>query len=144
MNRLFGKDQIEFMQVNKAFNKELCRKYGAHRFPSFYYVKPNTRGKVAQKFHGDRSYEELYSWMRALVKNHGGIPIAEEEPEVQWYNEDGEEAGIIDDALGGDVNDHEHDNHQIHTEIVSIQDATTGESLNFSIGSSASNNIDST
>ena len=87
MRELYG-DQVVFLQVNKDSAPELLRKYGAHRFPSFYYVKPGMNAKVASRFSEDRDYFELKKWMNKLITVHGGVPLVEDEEqdeEIQFH-----------------------------------------------------------
>ena len=156
MEELYG-DQVVFLQVNKDKCPELLRKYGAHRFPSFYYVKPGTLAKVATRFSGDRDYDELKKWMVKLVTVHGGVALKEDDEaaeEIQFHSdigddddEDDMESEPLIEFDGYDIKklqeenkkkqDHDHDHHdhddQYQTEIVSITDAETGENIEFKI-----------
>ena len=78
MKDLYG-DQVAFFQINKSVAPEIVRKYGARRYPCFYYVKPETNAKVATRFTAERNYEEMYRWMNKLITVHGGIKYGEEE-----------------------------------------------------------------
>ena len=82
------------MQIGKDKVPELLRKYGARRFPSFYYVKPETNAKVATRFSAEREYEEMYKWMNKLITVHGGIKYGEEEELLNIHSlDDDDEEG---------------------------------------------------
>lgn len=81
---------------------ELLKKYGARRFPSFYYVKPETNAKVATRFTFDREYEEMYKWMNKLITIHGGVKYGEEEELLNIHpleDEDGDDELISEEEI---------------------------------------------
>jgi len=64
------------------------RKYGAQRFPSFYYVKPGMNAKVASRYSDERDYFELKKWMNKLATVHGAVALVEDEEkdeEIQFH-----------------------------------------------------------
>jgi len=98
MESIYGHKQVAFFQVNKDNNQELCRKYGVRGFPSFVYVKTGPGGRVATKFHGERSYEGMVKWMQKLLKMNGAVKLVDdEEPVFEKEYEDLEDGGDLDD-----------------------------------------------
>jgi thioredoxin-like negative regulator of GroEL len=89
MTELYG-DKVEFLKVDGNNVFEVSRKYGVQSFPTFIYVKPNTKGMQAVMFQGERTYDGMISWMKKLMKD---VPKLIEDENVEE-----EEAPVIDQS----------------------------------------------
>jgi len=84
------------------------RKYGAHRFPSFYYVKPGMNAKVASRYSDERDYFELKKWMNKLATVHGAVALVEDEEkdeEIQFHSDVGDDMDDDDMESEEDIED---------------------------------------
>ena len=118
MNRLYGPDQVIFLQINKDELPDIKSKYHVSRYPSFYYIKPFENARDGVRFEDERNYENVLEWMRMKVRTNGGLMVVdeaevEEEEEVVFTEEPDED--------------------DFETEIVSITDVVSGENLHFEI-----------
>ena len=92
MKEMYGEDNVEFVKIDGQKVYEPSRKYSVHSFPTFVYVQPNTRGLKAIVFRGDRTYDNMKSWMMKILKdlpilNQGEDEDMEEELEEEEYME---------------------------------------------------------
>jgi hypothetical protein len=48
---------------------ELSHKYSVQSFPTFVYIKPNTRGMKGVTFDQDRTYQSMKYWMQEMLSD---------------------------------------------------------------------------
>lgn len=87
MIEMYGEDNVEFVKIDGNKVYEPSRKYSVQSFPTFVYVQPNTKGLKAIVFRGDRTYDNMKSWMMKILKD---LPILNEAAgeEEEEYEDD--------------------------------------------------------
>ena len=121
----YGKDQVEFLLINKDTVRALPRQFSVRSFPSVLYFYPNKQGKQYEKFFGMKSYDNMMIWMEGNLKMNGAHIVSQDEKPTLMD-------GVPSESMSEDEHDHDHDE-QIETEIVSITDKETGEDIKFEI-----------
>jgi thioredoxin-related protein len=64
MTLMYGDQNVAFLKVDGQNIYQVSNKYGVESYPTFVYVKPNTKGLKAVMFRGDRTYAGMMSWMK--------------------------------------------------------------------------------
>ena len=64
------------MKVDGQSLGDVSYKYSVQSFPTFIYVQPNTKGLKAMVYRGDRTYDDMKTWMEEIL----GPPTAPSVP----------------------------------------------------------------
>lgn len=68
ISSLYG-ENVAFLKVDGQNIHQISDKYGVESYPTFVYVKPNTKGLKAVMFRGERTYPGMLSWMKRQLKD---------------------------------------------------------------------------
>jgi hypothetical protein len=60
---MYGSENVAFMKVDGNNLYDISSKYAIDSYPSFIYVKPNSKGLKAVEFKGKRAALTMKNWM---------------------------------------------------------------------------------
>lgn len=87
---MYGEEQVAFLKVDGTSIYQVSDKYQVSSYPTFIYVKPNTRGLKAVMFRGDRTYQGMMQWMKRQLRDVKAVSTSTPEPSLQSENDEAE------------------------------------------------------